>query len=109
LNQQSILALFCFFFWKRRPLLVGYTLGARPQTPWVGFAEFWVNKPSAKYQMMFIIQPTTWYAKHGGVFDVFVGYPKDGIVFTFLNTAILTNVMLLFPHYKTVQLNPRYV
>jgi hypothetical protein len=26
-------------------LLVGFLLGARPQTPWVGFAEFGVEAP----------------------------------------------------------------
>jgi hypothetical protein len=30
-------------FWKRRIFLNEELLGARPQTPWVGFAEFWVK------------------------------------------------------------------
>jgi hypothetical protein len=30
-------------------------LGARPQTPRVGFAEFWVAKPSAKQNKRFLL------------------------------------------------------
>jgi hypothetical protein len=54
---------FCFFFWKRRIplgklvyLLLGQWCfwGARPpKPPWVGFAEGWANKPSAKQNNAF--------------------------------------------------------
>jgi hypothetical protein len=29
--------------------------GQSPQTPWVGFAEGWVNKPSAKQNKRFLL------------------------------------------------------